>query len=137
MLQVEIITPEQVLGTLEGDEVSIPTAGGILGVRTGHLPLVAPLKAGEVIVRHDKKKETTSYVVSGGFVEVLPTSVKILADNAERDESLTLLMAEEAVKRAEHIRDGATDRRQLDQATALLEMNLLKLKIARRRGQSR
>ena len=133
MLTVEIITPEHILANTEGDEVSIPTLQGTLGIRTGHLPLIAPLKAGEVIVRHDGKTETITFVVSGGFVEIEPHSIRILADNAERDESLTVLKAEEAIKRAQSLKDGATDRRQIDQATALLEMNLIKLKIARRK----
>jgi F-type H+-transporting ATPase subunit epsilon len=133
MLTIEIITPEHIVGTTEGDEVSIPTQGGILGVRTGHLPLIAPLKAGEVVIHHDGKAETTSFVVSGGFVEIQPTCIRILADNAERDESLTVLKAEEAIKRAQNLKDGASDQRQIDQATALLEMNLIKLKIARRK----
>ena len=51
MLIIEIISPEKLVHHTEGVEVIIPTADGEIGVRTGHLPLLAPLIAGPVIVK--------------------------------------------------------------------------------------
>jgi F-type H+-transporting ATPase subunit epsilon len=131
MLTLEIITPTQTVVTTEGDEITLPTLQGQIGVRAGHIPLVTPLKAGEIILHHGK--ESQSFVVGGGFAEVLPTGVHVLADLAEHTQGIDESSVQEAIKRAEHIKAAASGSRQLAQATAILEMNLAKLKVVQRR----
>ena len=133
MLTLEIITPTQTLVTTEGDEITLPTEQGMIGVRAGHLPLVTPLKPGEVTVHHDGRKESEHYVVAGGFAEVLPTGVHVLADLAEHVKDIDESAVQEAIKRAEDLKAASGDGRQLAQASALLEMNLAKLKAVKRR----
>lgn len=133
MLSLEIITPFGTTVTTTGDEVSVPTASGIIGVRHGHLPLIAPLKPGEIVVHHDAKRETEHYVVTGGFVEVLPDSVRILADAAEHTTDADEAKVQEAIRRAESLKKNAQDQRQLTQAAAMIEMQMAKLKVVQRK----
>ena len=135
MLAVEIITPDGILATTTGDEVIVSTSAGVIGVRSGHLPLIAPLKAGELVVKNDGKNEEQSFVVTGGFVEILDDSIHVLADTAEREEDLNEMLIKQAIERAEKLKLDATDQHQFERAVALLEMNLAKLKIAQRKNR--
>ena len=92
-LQVELVTAEGRLVSREADFVVAPGIEGELGVLPRHIPLLTPLRAGEVTVRNDGNDE---YIfVAGGFLEVLPDRVVILADAAERAEDI-----DEAVENA-------------------------------------
>ena len=80
-LTLEIVTPERSLVRQEADEVQVPGAEGYLGILPGHTPLLATLGVGELWYRNGQEKQYFS--ISGGFVEVLPDRVTILADAAE------------------------------------------------------
>ena len=81
-LNVELVTAEGRVLSQEADFVLAPGADGDLGVMPHHIPLLTPLRTGEVMVRNDGVEEYL--FVSGGFLEVLPDRVVILADAAER-----------------------------------------------------
>jgi F-type H+-transporting ATPase subunit epsilon len=80
-LLLEIVTPDRALVREEVDEVQLPGAEGYFGVLPGHAPLLAMLKAGELWYRIGAQKPTVP--VTGGFVEVLPDRVTVLAEVAE------------------------------------------------------
>lgn len=132
MLSLEIITPEKNVYTGTAQEVILPTQDGILGIRTGHQPLIAPLRAGEVIVRN-QNQEDQYLAVAGGFVEVLPESIHILADSAVHSEELDEQAITEAIARAEQLKLESQDDYHLTEASALLEMNLARLKVFQRK----
>lgn len=73
----------------EGNVVSVRVSGieGELGVYAGHTPLLTAIKPGMVKLTFDDKREEVIYV-SGGFLEVQPKSVTVLADTAIRGEEL-------------------------------------------------
>jgi F-type H+-transporting ATPase subunit epsilon len=98
-LTLEIVTPERALVTERVDEVVLPAAEGYLGVLPGHTPLLATLSIGELWYR--KGTEKTYLSIAGGFAEVLPEKVTILAQIAERSEDIDVARAERAKKRAE------------------------------------
>ncbi len=77
-IHLEIVTPERMLVREEIDEVVVPGEDGYLGVLPGHTPLVATLKVGELWYR--KGQEKTRVPIAGGFAEVLPDRVTILAE---------------------------------------------------------
>lgn len=77
-LHLEIVTPERTLVRDEVDEVVVPGEEGYLGVLPGHTPLVATLKQGALWYR--KGGERKELEIAGGFVEVLPDRVTILAE---------------------------------------------------------
>jgi len=78
---LEIVTPERSLVREEVDEVQVPGAEGYFGVLPGHAPLLAMLKSGELWYRIGSRRETVP--IAGGFVEVLPDRVTVLAEVAE------------------------------------------------------
>lgn len=98
-LKVEIVTPEKRLAQLEADEVIAPGADGLFGVRPGHAPFLSVLNPGALTVRDGLG--TTVYFVSGGFVEVGPLVVRVLADAAETKASIDVEGAKKRVADAE------------------------------------
>jgi F-type H+-transporting ATPase subunit epsilon len=133
-LNVELVTAEGRVLSQEADFVLAPGADGDLGVLPHHIPLLTPLRTGEVMVRNDGVEEFL--FVSGGFLEVLPDRVVILADAAERAEDIDQTRAEAARRAAEEaLAEHAGDA----MAAAKLERALYRLKVAevRRRRRDR
>jgi F-type H+-transporting ATPase subunit epsilon len=77
-IHLEVVTPERTLVREEVDEVVVPGEEGYLGVLPGHTPLVAALKRGDLWYRRGQEK--THLEIAGGFIEVLPDRVTILAE---------------------------------------------------------
>ncbi len=98
-LTLEIVTPDRSLVREEVDEVVVPGSEGYLGVLPGHTPLLAMLKVGELWFRVGQEKQYLA--IAGGFVEVLPDRVTVLADVAERAHDIDVARAEAARTRAE------------------------------------
>ena len=135
-LQVELVTAEGRVLSQEADFVVAPGIDGELGVLPHHIPLLTPLATGEVLVRNDGHDE--HLYVSGGFLEVLPDRVVILADAAERAEDIDESRAEEARRRAQEL---LAEEPGNDEAAAQLESALFRIKVAeirrRRHGDRR
>src|SRR6188508_3084952 len=98
-LTLEIVTPDRSVVADKVDEVEIPGAEGYFGVLPGHTPLLSTLKVGELWYRVGTERRYLA--VAGGFVEVLPDRVTVLADIGERAEDIDLARAEAAKRRAE------------------------------------
>ncbi|MCK0470051.1 F0F1 ATP synthase subunit epsilon [Halalkalibacter sp. APA_J-10(15)] len=98
-INVSVVTPDGKVYDGDVDMVSVRTIEGELGILPRHIPLVAPLTVGAVRL----KKGTTveKVAVSGGFVEVRPDQVTILAEAAELPSGIDVDRAQEAKKRAE------------------------------------
>ncbi len=98
-LRLEFVTPARAIVHEEVDEVEIPGEEGYFGVLPGHAPLLAALRTGTLWYR--KGAERTYAFIEGGFAEVLPDHVTILAQVAERGEEIDVQRAEAAKRRAE------------------------------------
>ena len=85
-LQLHIVSADRSLVNEQVDEVEIPGAEGYFGVLGGHTPLLALLGTGELWYRMGS--ETHYLSLSGGFAEVQPDRVTILAQNAERADEI-------------------------------------------------
>jgi len=133
-LQVEVVTAEGRVVSQEADFVLAPGIDGDLGVLPRHIPLLTPLRTGELMVRNDGHDE--HLFVAGGFLEVLPDKVVILADVAERAEEIDEAAAEEARRAAQEAL--AADQSNAE-AAASLERELVRLRVAevRRRHRER
>ena len=138
LLDFELTTPERVAVRAKIRQVSIPTSSGEITVLPDHLPLVAPIQAGELRVV-DEKGEEMLLAVSGGFVTVHPGNrLAILADTAERAEELDFKAIEEAVKRAEQVlREKIDDSERFADATAHLARELARWKVVRKHRDKR
>ncbi|WP_110112615.1 F0F1 ATP synthase subunit epsilon [Bacillus sp. CGMCC 1.16541] len=98
-IHVSVVTPDGPVYESDVEMVSTKAQSGELGVLPGHIPMVAPLQIGAV--RLKKGSSTELVAVSGGFLEVRPDKVTILAQTAEKAEDIDFVRAEEAKKRAE------------------------------------
>jgi F-type H+-transporting ATPase subunit epsilon len=128
-LALEIVTPDRALVREEVDEVQLPGSEGYLGVLPGHTPLLATLKVGELWYR--TAGETHYLAIAGGFVEVLPDRVTVLAQVAERPEDIDVARAEAARKRAEE-RLGRPFDYDVERARIALLKSLVRLQVAAR-----
>ena len=132
-LKVEFVTAERRVFSQEADFVVAPGVEGDLGVLPRHIPLLTPLRTGEIMIRNDGQEEF--FFVGGGFLEVLPDKVVILADVAERAEDIDETRAEAARKSAQDaLAQDAGDAG----AAAQLERAIFRLRVAEiRRGHRR
>lgn len=136
--KLDIVTAERAVYSGDVDMVIAPGIEGQLGILPHHAPLMTTLQAGELRVK--KGGEEVSLAISGGFLEVRPDRVVILADAAERAEEIDVARAEAAKRRAqerlaEKLAPGVNEAR----AEAALHRSLARLKVAssvRRRRKS-
>lgn len=134
-LRLEIVTAERVVFSEEVDMVSAPSADGRVGVLPRHEAMLAVLNPGEL--HYLKNGETMPFAISGGFMEVLPDRVTILADTAERVDEIDEARAEAARRRAEEaIRERASNE-DFIRAEAELRRALVRLQVARLRRDRR
>ncbi len=124
-LQVELVTAEGRVFSEEADFVLAPGIEGDLGVLPHHIALLTPLRTGQVTIRNEDAEH--NIFVAGGFLEVLPDKVTILADAAERAEDIDEARAEESRKKAQELL--TQDVTNVDAALAL-ERATLRLRVA-------
>jgi F-type H+-transporting ATPase subunit epsilon len=128
-IELQIVTPDKLLVKEQVDEVEIPGTEGYFGVLPGHTPMLASLAVGEMWYR--KGQEKTYLSLAGGFCEVLPDRVTILATLAERAEDIDVARAEEARRRAEQRLQNAKDV-DYERARTALVKSLARLQVASR-----
>lgn len=131
-LQLEVITAEREVLREEVEIVVAPGREGELGILPRHAPLLTSLQAGELRARKPGGEEII-LAVSGGFLEVLPNRVIVLADAAEQAEEIDVARAEEARRRAQaRLQQGGAET-DLAAAQASLQRAVVRLRIAERR----
>ena len=135
-LHVEIVTGERVVFTEDDvDMVVAPGIDGTLGILPRHAPLITVLTSGELRVKKAGREQ--ALVVFGGFMEVTPEKVIVLADSAERAEEIDVARAEAARRRAETSIANRQSQIDLEQAEVALRRANLRLRIGQRRGGRR
>ena len=83
--QFDLVSPEKLLFSGAVTQVDVPGSEGDFGVLAGHAPMVTTLRPGILVVYRDGGE--LRVVVNGGFAEVSPTGMTVLADMAvPRDE---------------------------------------------------
>jgi F-type H+-transporting ATPase subunit epsilon len=131
-LQLEIVTPEKLAYQGEVDSVQLPGSEGELGVLPHHAPLVSTLGAGELRLR--KGTEDEFFAIVGGFLQVLPDKVVVMAETADMASEIDLEKAEEARRKAEQaLESGFVEGADLAAARAALQTALLRIRVAERR----
>lgn len=130
-IKLEIITAERQVFSDDVNAVIAPGIEGVLGILPHHAPLMTMLVPGELTIK--KGNEEIYFCVTGGFLEVRPDKVLILADASERCEEIDIMRAEEAKKRAEERLKSKADNIDYARAEAALKRALARLKVAERR----
>ena len=131
-IRLDIVTPERVIYSGEVDVLIAPGIEGQLGILPHHAPLMTMLQAGELTVR--KGEEEVYVAIFGGFLEVRPDRVIILADASERAEEIDVARAETAKHQAEqNLANKRASEIDKAQAEAALRRSLVQLKVAERK----
>jgi F-type H+-transporting ATPase subunit epsilon len=130
-LQLEIVTPERRAFTDEVDMVVVPGIEGQLGILPHHTPLISALGTGELKIKQHGSEQVM--LISGGFVEVRPDKVVIMADVAEHSDEIDEARAVEARRRAEAELEQAHEPADLARIRAALQTALMRERIATRR----
>lgn len=128
--QLQIVSADRSIVNETVDEVEVPGSEGYFGVLAGHTPLLALLGTGELWYRQGTELHYIS--LSGGFAEVQPDRVTILAKIAERADEIDIARAEAAKRRAEE--RLATTHTDLDfeRARIALMKSIIRLQVATR-----
>jgi F-type H+-transporting ATPase subunit epsilon len=124
-LTVEVVSPERVLYSGEGDMVVCRTDGGDIAFLPGHEPFLGALGIGKVRVTRPDSELTVA--VHGGFVEVAHDRVIVLSDVAELPEQIDVARAEASKRDAEEALRADPDD---DEAQAALARADLRLEVA-------
>ena len=130
-LHLEIVTPERLAYSDDVDMVLVPGSEGELGILPHHTPLVSLLGYGELKIRKDGQEE--SFAIVGGFLQVRPDKVVVMAETASLASEIDLEKAQEARKEAERALDsGFKEGADLSTARASLQHALLHVRVAER-----
>ena len=131
-LLLEIVTPERLAYSDTVDAVVLPGSEGELGVLPHHAPLVTMLGVGELRIRKSGAEE--SFAIVGGFLQVRPDRVVVMAETADMASEIDLEKAQHAFRDAEQALDsGYTEGADLSAARAALQQALLRIRVAERR----
>ncbi len=134
-LRLEIVTAE---GTVFADDVNEVVAWGIegqLGILPHHVPLMTMLQPGDLLIKKDNEEHYLA--ISGGFLEVRPDKVIILADACERAEEIDIERAEAARRRADEILKTRPPDVDTAAAEAALRRSLARIKAAEKRRRKK
>ena len=134
-IKLDIVTAERVVFSEDVDMVVAPGVEGTLGILPHHAPLMTMLQPGELRVK--KGGDEVSLAVSGGFLEVRPDRVIILADTAERADEIDITRAEAAKRRAQQRLVKPTPDIDMARAEAALARSLARLKVVEKRRRRR
>ena len=131
-IQLEIVTPERLVYQDEVESVNVPGVEGELGILPHHAPLVSTLGYGELRIRKGGAEE--SFAIVGGFVQVRPDKVVVMAETADLASEIDLERAQEARREAERaLETGYTEGADLSAARAVLQQALMRIRVAERR----
>ena len=135
-IRCEVVTAERTVFEDSVDMVVAPGIEGQLGILPHHAPLMTSLTYGELIL-HREGREDEYIAIGGGFMEVGPEHVTILADSAERAGEIDEARAEAARERAAETM-AQKQREDVDfaRAEAALRRSVLRLKVAKRKRRA-
>jgi len=118
-LHFEFVSPESVLFSGEVDQVDLPGAEGDMGILAGHAPLVTALRPGIITIFRGAAREAV--VVIGGFAEVSPAGLTVLADRAMARDDFDMASLAADIKDTEEDVADASDEAQRDRLARRLD----------------
>jgi F-type H+-transporting ATPase subunit epsilon len=129
-IDLTIVTPDRAVVREGVNEIQIPGAEGYLGILPGHAPLFSEIKVGEVAYRIGDR--WFFLAVAWGFVEVLTSQVRILAETAELASEIDIDRAQRARERAEQRIAKGGDDTDYKRALVALERALVRIQVSRK-----
>jgi F-type H+-transporting ATPase subunit epsilon len=132
-IELQVVTPERHVLSEDVDSIEMPGKDGYLGILPRHAPLLTEMGIG--ILTYRKGSETRSLTVMGGYAEVLPDRVIVLAEASERTEEISASRAQAALDRAKASIPGANaTEADWDAANAAIARATVRLEAAAKSG---
>ena len=131
-IRVDVVSAEEQIFSGEAEFVVLPGIEGELGIYPRHTPLLTQIKPGAVRIKIPGQAEDELVFVQGGFLEVQPHLVTVLADTAIRAKDLDELKATEAKKTALEALQNKTSKEQIATAEAELSIAMAQLEAIRK-----
>ena len=110
ILQIYVITPDQIFLNEKAEEVILPTNTGLMGVLTNHAPLITALEIGVMLFRI--KKDWTPIALMGGFALVKQNKITVLVNEAEAEATIDPKEARKSFEESKKQLDEAKDQKQ-------------------------
>lgn len=129
-MKLELITLNGVKRDAAVRRVSLRSAAGQISILPGHQPLVTLAENGVISVLHEGQEEPELFASFGGIVEVSPTRVRILVDEADSADEILAAEAESALESALALKAAAKTQIELAQAQVLIDRHTTRLKVA-------
>lgn len=140
MINIELVTLEGVKFKESVHEALIPTPLGQIGIFSNHAPLVSLASPGVVSLRvkpSDPDDFMEHFALSGGVIEILNNTVRILSDEAHKPEEINEAEAKVAHERALKLKQDAKDNVSLAHAQSLIDRQAVRIKVAGLRRHSK
>ena len=131
-IHVDEVSAEEQIFSGEAEFVVLPGIMGELGIYPRHTPLLTEIKPGAVRIKLPGQAAEELVFVQGGFLEVQPTRVTVLADTATRAKDLDEVAATNAMKAAEEARQNKTSKEDIAHAEGELAIAVAQLQAIRK-----
>ena len=131
-LKVDVVSAEEAIFSGEAEFVVLPGIMGELGIYPRHTPLFTQIKPGAVRMKLPNQDREELVFVQGGFLEVQPTIVTVLADTAIRAKDLDEAKALDAKRAAEEAMQNKTSKEEIATAEAELASAMAQLQAIRK-----
>ena len=132
-VHLDVVTRTRLVLSVDADFVELPGVLGALGVLPGHTPLLTKLGIGELMYRRDRAEAYLA--IRGGFAEIMPDRVTVLAEGAEAPGEIDVEAAERERREMEEALKTA-DGAELDRMRARLQLAVTRLQVASRTSRS-
>jgi len=139
-MHLQLITLQGVRVDQDIYELTAPTVAGEIGVFPGHEPLVTLASPGALTVRYkkgDADRDLEYFAISGGILEINPTSIRVLVDEADHGDDIVEAESRAALERALKLRDDAKNQIDLEKAHELIDRHQVRLRVADLRRRTR
>jgi F-type H+-transporting ATPase subunit epsilon len=131
-IHVDVVSAEEQIYSGEAEFVVLPGMMGELGIYPRHTPLFTQIKPGSVRIKPANSEGEEFVFVQGGYLEVQPHLVTVLADTAIRAKDLDEKAALEAKRAAEEAMQNKTSKEEIAHAEAELSIALAQLEAIRK-----
>ncbi len=140
MLKFELVTLEGSKFGEQVHEVILPTKDGYIAIFPEHMPLVSMAVPGVISVRRkstDPDSKLEYFATNGGIIEVGDNRVRVLVDEADREDEINEKEAQAAFDHAQSLAKEAKDNISLQQAQGLVDRQAVRLQVANLRRRKR
>ena len=131
-IRVDVVSAEEQIFSVDDEFVVLPGIEGELGIYPRHTPLLTQIKPGAVRIKIPGQAQDELVFVQGGFLEVQPHLVTVLADTAIRAKDLDEVKATEAKKAALQALQNKTSKEQIATAEAELAIAMAQIEAIRK-----